>query len=113
METIQSIIQWHQETFGDKQTCRGQEKKFQDELREFERETDRTKKVIELADVFIVSCGIARFSTTTALACFSKVFELCEKNFSSVELFEAINTKMRVNRNREWNISNGSAQHKE
>lgn len=71
-ETIQSIIKWHAETFPDA-TLQGQAQKFQEEKKEYLAATNIGDKTEELADVFIVGCGIARFDMMFAAAVFSYV----------------------------------------
>lgn len=110
-ETIKSIIDWHETTFPDA-TLEGQMHKFDTEHSEF-IETERTD-IMELADMFIVACGIARFGIIEAM----RYFERFDNNFilsafSSKELEKAINEKMEINRQRKWNFENGVYQHKE
>lgn len=113
-ETIKSIIDWHETTFPDA-TLEAQIEKFYNEHSEFV-ETDRTD-IMELADMLIVACGIARFDLLSAAFCFS----MCQKEFEAsksddidiVSLAKAIDDKMQTNRERTWNFENGQYQHKE
>ena len=64
-ETIKSIIEWHEQTFPDA-TLEGQLEKFEDERVEY----GESESLEELADLFIVACGIARFDYVVALRAF-------------------------------------------
>ena len=90
-ETIKSIIDWHEQTFPDA-TLRGQLKKFDDEGLEW-HQSDRAD-ISELADMAIVACGIARFSTEHALFCFSEVYDqLALSTHKRSQLAKAIDKK--------------------
>lgn len=109
-ETIKSIIEWHEQTFPDA-TLEGQIEKFDDELSEY----GESECLEELADLFIVACGIARFDFIEALPCFAKVeqlLKLWEKISVSRRAFEiAVNEKMQINRKRKWNKIGNTFQH--
>ena len=108
-ETIDSIIQWHKQTFPDA-TLRGQLKKFDDECLEW-HQSDRAD-ISELADMAIVACGIARFSAERALFCFSEVYDhLVLSTYKRSQLAKAIDKKMAINRQRKWKKTGGSFQH--
>ncbi len=102
-ESIKSIIEWHETTFPDA-TLKGQIEKFMAEWREWEQDRD----ISELADMFIVACGIARFNSVLALDYFWEISHIGTEGLS-----EAINKKMEINRQRKWNFQNGQYQHKE
>ena len=114
-ESIKSIIDWHEQTFPDA-TLDGQMDKFQQELKEFaatlEPDADYNHLLEELADMYIVACGVARFSIERALSCFTVVnafkdlYRLC-----SFELEEMVDKKMAINRQRKWSIGKGNYQH--
>lgn len=111
-ETIETIIQWHRETFPDA-TLEGQLEKFEDERVEY----GESESLEELADLFIVACGIARFDYVVALRAFwfvEKVLDIwTEASVSRYALQEAVEQKMQINRKREWVIGKGNYQHKE
>jgi hypothetical protein len=99
-ETVSSIAQWHQETFPD---CGLQDQmdKFDEEAKEYEE----SNSLIELADMFIVACGIARFDSVIALEYFAEVYKLLKrwKRIATVPVFHmVIDEKMEKNRNRVW-----------
>lgn len=99
-EDIRTIIKWHEETFPDA-TLDGQRTKFEEELNEYRQD----KTMMELADMFIVACGIARFDSIAALEYFSVVFKaLLEWKIIGAwgVLQEVVNTKMAKNRKRVW-----------
>lgn len=109
-ETIKSIIEWHEQTFPDA-TLEGQLEKFDDELSEY----GESECLEELADLFIVACGIARFDFIEVLPCFAKVekiLKVWEKISVSRRAFEvAVNEKMAINRQRKWNKIGNKFQH--
>ena len=108
-ETIESIIKWHAETFPDA-TLDGQIEKFNDEHKEWERAKTDTEEIQEAADMFIVCCGIARFSLRIALSYFD-IVEMISSGYAHFD--NAINEKMAINRKREWVIGKGNYQHVE
>ena len=107
METIQTIIQWHTETFPDA-TLAGQLEKFYEEEQEFIQDYDPT----EFADMFIVACGIARFSISDAIPKFAIIYNNMGASADSWKKFqELVDEKMRINRQRKWNKLNGLYKH--
>lgn len=110
-ETIETIIKWHRDTFADG-TLEGQKAKFEEELNEYRED----KTMLELADMFIVACGIARFDSIAALEYFAVVFKaLLEWKIVGAwgVLQEVLNTKMKKNRKRVWNKSGNGTYHHE
>lgn len=109
VETVKSIIEWSEKTFPDA-TLDGQIRKFYDE----EKEWLESRKLSELADMFIVACSIGRFGTTEAAAAFSEVYNAFRSmQVSFPDLFFEINDKMKINRERNWEYKDGNYQHKE
>ncbi len=111
-ETIKTIIEWHEQTFPNA-TLEGQLTKFDDEVKEFwECELQSEEAATELADCFIVACGIARFSAAEAAGAFSFVDSYIAAEIKFKEMFEnAIQNKMAINRKRKWSIGKGNYQH--
>lgn len=110
-ETIKSIIEWHEQTFPDA-TMEGQCDKFREELDEYIKEPS----AYELADMFIVACGVARFDYVRAALCFSTVWEVYQKAsfiFIKSDFDKAINEKMAKNRKRIWNKTAEGTYHHE
>lgn len=108
-ETIFSIIEWHTETFPDA-TEYGQRGKFKDEHAEYMKSYD----LMELADMFIVACGVARFNAMASLPCFGAVnYFRYRSKWSEQDLGKAVDEKMAINRNRQWNKCDGKYQHVE
>lgn len=108
-ETIESIIQWHRDTFPDA-TLEGQICKFVEEMNEF----GESYSLDELADLYIVACGMCRFRCSSAIEFFALVYEfLRTKGSPMIDLLIAVENKMKENRNREWNFENGQYKHKE
>lgn len=115
-ESILSIAQWHKDTFPDA-TLDGQRLKWMEEKREWKESLRPAVGIFgdvnELADMFIVACGLTRFSDTEAMFCFGRVErELCESLFATKDLENAIDKKMERNRARIWEKqANGSYHH--
>ena len=112
-ETILSIAKWHEETFPDA-TLEGQLKKYEEERDEFI--SSDFKDLSELADMFIVACGIARFDIKLGFSAllnvsfwrsFIKMQDFDKDNFVKV-----IEQKMEKNRKRVWTkTAEGSYHH--
>ena len=117
-ESILSIAQWHKDMFPDA-TLDGQRLKWMEEKREWKESLRQVTKdlvcwdVKELADMFIVACGLTRFSDAEAMFCFGCVErELCSSLFATSDLENAIDKKMEHNRARIWEKqANGSYRH--
>ena len=62
-ETVMTITEWHAKTFPDA-TMEDQLRKFDEEMEEY----DRTPTFEELADMFIVACGLCRFDMVVAMS---------------------------------------------
>lgn len=110
-ETIDTIIKWHEETFPDA-TLDGQRAKWNEEIEEYKK--DRTMQ--ELADMFIVACGIARFDSVVALEYFSVVFYALNewKVVGCCGVLQVIiDNKMEKNRKRVWNKTGNGTYHHE
>ena len=108
-ETIKSIIEWHEQTFPDA-TLEGQLQKYQDELQELMQ--SNCKDITELADMFIVACGICRFSLTRGMTAFWQVGEWAGGMLLIKEQLDAaVNEKMAINRKRKWSVGKGNFQH--
>ena len=106
MESFETIINWHEETFPEA-TFEGQKKKFEEEETEWLNASEEDK-LWELADMFIVACGIARFDCEYALQCFASVNDKVD----DWEAFGiAIIEKMKVNKKRQWSKGNGEYKH--
>ena len=111
-ETINTIIEWHKQTFPDA-TIEGQEQKWEDEREEWENTSSGTPdELFELADMVIVCCGIMRFDYAKGFNYLAATMDkLCVTPLDGEELWGAIENKMQINRNRKWDKGNGSYQH--
>lgn len=116
-ESILSIAQWHRDTFPDA-TLAGQKEKWQEEKREWKESLRPATEgfvlgdVSELADMFIVACGLTRFSDAEAMFCFGRVErELCASLFTTPDLEHAIDEKMERNRARVWKKQDSGSYH--
>lgn len=112
METIETIIQWHKETFPDT-TLEEQWHKFELEEEEFNNAETYDELIKELSDLYIAACGIARFSLSFSLIFFSIIYKKLKHLESKQELNfdKAINDKMAINRKRKWYKVNGEWRH--
>lgn len=110
-ESFDTIMEWHKETFPDA-TLEGQLSKFEDEVKEYVYSADAC--VEEIADMYIVACGIMRFDFRKG---FDKLYEVfmylgCTDIEPDVFL-DIVDKKMEKNRARKWTKLNGKYQHKE
>lgn len=114
MESIKSIIDWHTKTFPEA-SMDGQISKFLDERVEYICATTPEEELTELADCFIVACGIARFNIVYGSRFFGEVFDMFEeaKNVTMDALQKAIDAKMAINRKRKWGKIGNKFQHVE
>lgn len=105
METMTSIVEWHTKTFPDA-TLEGQREKFKEEFQEYLDAIGTDGEQKELADMFIVACGISRFTSSEDL------FSLIECRVDDAKEFQKIVTeKMKLNRKRKWDKGNGEYKH--
>ena len=117
-ETIKSIIEWHEQTFPDA-TLEGQWEKFRDEELEYEEADSKDvlskSTLMELADLFIVACGIARFDLLEGMDAFEEVLHWINNCscFEVPDVMEAVKEKMKINRKRKWNKVGNNFQHVE
>lgn len=114
-EDVASIIKWHKDVFPEADFD-GQIRKWTEEYGEFL--TARTRKdaaemVSELADLFIVACGIMRFNLIQGCQRMLLWNELrYTHGWSYSTCQEAINKKMKKNRARKWEyLGNGNYHH--
>lgn len=111
-KSIESIIEWHKEHF-PVATLKGQRDKWIEELNEFNNATGK-HRIEELADLFIVACGIARFSTIEAMNAFAQVdaaIQMDRINGVLYDFQQFIENKMIINTSRKWKIDNGQYKH--
>lgn len=114
-EDVATIIKWHKDVFPE--ACfEGQLKKWEEEYGEFltaRTHKDTAEMVAELADLFIVACGIMRFNLIQGCQRMLLWNELRYTHgwaLSTCE--EAINKKMKKNRARKWEYQgNGNYHH--
>ena len=119
METIETIIQWHKETFPDT-TLEEQVKKFSLELTEFKEATTFKRRLEELADMVIVANSFFRFEKRDELVMSaSKIIntslDYLDRNYTVKNVCErldkAVNDKMAINRKRQWQYVDGEYRH--
>ena len=110
-ETINTIIQWHSQMFPDA-TLKDQMDKYEEERKEW-LDSD-CNDPSELADMFVVACGLARFDMYTGLCALENViFWANNKSISMSKLVEAVEKKMKKNRKRVWNKTGNGTYHHE
>nr|DAO76774.1 MAG TPA: Protein of unknown function (DUF550) [Microviridae sp.] len=112
-ESILSIAKWHEETFPDTD-LKGQIEKWFEEKNEWQASLKpaRHGDISELADMYIVACGLTRFNSMEAMFCFMRICdELCHSGHSTQELEHAIDTKMERNRARAWKKQDNGTYH--
>lgn len=114
-EDIATIIQWHKDVFPEADFD-GQLRKWEEEYGEFltaRTHKDTAEMVSELADLFIVACGIMRFNLIQGCQRMLLWNELrYTHGWSHSTCQEAINKKMRKNRARKWEyLGNGNYHH--
>lgn len=110
-ETIKTIMDWHEQTFPDA-TLEGQLDKYQEEQQEWVESGE--KDVAELADMFIVACGVARFDLWEGAHAFWDVYEWMDSSrISPRKFFKTVEKKMTKNRKRVWNKTATGTYHHE
>lgn len=111
-ETIKTIMDWHEQTFPDA-TLEGQLEKYQEEQKEWILSGE--KDLSELADMFIVACGIARFDIHEGVFYISDVYEWVngDLQLSMPQLVAEVERKMAKNRKRVWNKTAVGSYHHE
>lgn len=98
MKDIKSIALWHEETF-PAATVQEQKLKFAEEFGEWKNSQD----ILELADMYIVACGLTRYPTMDAAIAFHAINEECLLNhIMSKDLMDAVADKMDTNQRRSW-----------
>lgn len=99
-ETVMTIAEWHAKTFPDA-TMEDQLRKFDEEMEEYER----TPTFEELADMFIVACGLCRFDMVVAMSYMTIVATALNERkeiYASAVFPNKVDEKMAKNRNRTW-----------
>lgn len=113
IESVQSIADWHKETFPDA-TYDGQMDKATEEMMEFAK--SGFKDITELADMYIVACGLIRFTEPGAMMAFGATFsffnDMFKKDPKTLDKLEAaVDAKMKKNRKRVWKKTSEGAYH--
>lgn len=94
---MQKIQNWNKYRF-PKNTIVKQRRKVEEEITEYNEAQSRSKKLEELADVYIAFAGFSRFSKLGEFVC-CKLFEKLE-DFDKLK--KAIDAKMQINIHREF-----------
>lgn len=113
-ETIDTITDWHEQTFPDA-TLTGQLVKFAEEMNEYDVATNSGQDALsELADMIIVAAGIRRFDGLFASAFVQFTYmQASNAGFDMMELWDAVRKKMEKNRKRVWNKTAEGTYHHE
>jgi hypothetical protein len=106
-ELAEKITEVHEELFPDA-TLETQCAKFEEEFEEFREARNDEEIKSELADLFIVACGIKRFNYGIFYILFRGLIEGIPDNH---EFAEAVIAKMNKNIKRKWDNRNGLYKH--
>lgn len=113
-ESIDTIMAWQRKTF-PKNTCGGQLAKWDEEYDEFKKAVkagDMEQYASELADMFIVACGIMIFNMEAGCLKVLHCIELRNQYNIFLPYFErALDRKMAKNRRRIWEYKDGNYHH--
>ena len=104
----------HEETFKDI-TLEDQLDKFVDELEEYNEAENPLDEARELADLFIVAAGVARFAPRFAKEFMvDKIINMIdeEDEYGRVLITHLALEKSLINKNRDWSKKGGKYQHK-
>lgn len=103
-----SIAKWHEQTFPDA-TLQGQLEKMSEETAEYIVDNS----LEELADMFIVCCGMTRYSGIAAVVFFNNVFAELNKLTPAdrINFDKIVDAKMEKNRARVWAKSGDGLYH--
>ena len=107
--TTKDIIQWQEDTFPDA-TLEAQIEKFADERSEYIK---GRRDMIELADMYIVACSIARWDMVQAARAFAEVHRQLQAHDHRQHFQEFVRKKMNINKTRNWQKIGGKYQHTE
>lgn len=101
------IAKWHEKTFPDT-TLEGQKAKLEEEKKEWLE----SHEIDELADIYIVACGLLRWPAPDAKWAFWYIEEAMLDNaiFASA-LLKSVDNKMEINYNRKWKATKDGAYH--
>lgn len=110
-ETIETIMQWHKETFPDT-TLEEQMDKFELEAKEYDQATKREEKIKEFIDMNIVCYGIKRIKETASKPFEDRLLSIrADLRMTLGEHRRALESKMEINRKRKWHKVNGEYRH--
>ena len=97
-----------------KATLQSQVAKYEEECIELATATNGKEICEEFADIFIVACGLMRFSPQLGVDLCSNIIKTVKDEDGKTLLVEAICNKMNINQSRDWNETNdGFYKHKE
>lgn len=102
----------HEELF-PQATLLSQVAKYEEENEELQLANTKEDIIKEFADVFIVACGIRRFSTIIGTNLLKQIITSIKKHDDRIILMEAVCEKMNKNQERDWGEpSSGYYKHK-
>lgn len=109
------IMNWQAKTF-PRSTVEGQIEKFREEFAELVSASTNgasaTAVAGELADMFIVACGILRLDAAAGAKAFSDLIRIqVAMEVTDRRLNNAINRKMGINVTRKWRYRDGQYKH--
>lgn len=106
----QKITKEHEQLF-PLATLISQILKLEEELEELEKAEDMYKAISEMADCFIVCCGIYRFSKRVALMLMSAVLTAAEELGYLDVMLKSVEAKWEFNKTRKWEFKDGKYHH--
>lgn len=111
MESIlKKISKEHEELF-PLADLGSQTAKLEEELKEIESVTGYYNTINEIADCFIVCCGIYRFAPKVALLNASSILATAEQFGIRSVLLKSVEAKWEFNKKRKWKFENGIYHH--
>ena len=96
----------HEELF-PQATLASQIAKYEEENEELQLADTIEDIIEEFADVFIVACGIRRFSPILGTDLLKHVIDTIKHHEDKITLMEAVCTKMNKNQERDWGEQSG------
>lgn len=109
MITFDEIIKIHKQLWPD-MTFEQQCNKYAEEAYEESMAPNDNEHLLELADMFIASAGVARFDYATGLTKLQETLNRCQK-YNIDDLLNAVEQKMEKNKKRIWEKVDGVGYH--
>lgn len=111
MENILKKISIEHEDLFPLATLGSQIEKLEEELEEVEKTNGYYNTINEIADCFIVCCGIYRFAPKVALLNASSLIATAEQFGIRSVLLKSVEAKWEFNKSRKWEFKDGMYHH--